>query len=55
MANQLGMAEQHTILVLARRGWSHWRIAPGTGHPSGDGLALHRTVSMRAGPSAPTI
>lgn len=27
MANQLGMAEQHTILVLARRGWSHRRIA----------------------------
>jgi len=27
MANQLGMAEQHTILVLSRRGWSHRRIA----------------------------
>jgi len=27
MANQLGMAERHSILVLARRGWSHRRIA----------------------------
>jgi len=27
MANQLGMAEQHSILVLARRGWSQRRIA----------------------------
>jgi transposase len=26
MANQLGMAEQHSILVLARRGWSQRRI-----------------------------
>jgi len=27
MANQLGMAEQQTILLPARRGWSHRRIA----------------------------
>jgi len=27
MANQLGMAEQQSILVLAQRGWSYRRIA----------------------------
>ena len=27
MANQLGMALQHSIVVLADRGWSHRRIA----------------------------
>ncbi len=27
MANQLGMAEQHSIIALWRRGWSHRRIA----------------------------
>ncbi len=27
MANQLGMAEQHSIITLWRRGWSHRRIA----------------------------
>ena len=27
MANQLGMAEQHSIITLWKRGWSHRRIA----------------------------
>ncbi len=27
MANQLGMAEQHSIVTLWKRGWSHRRIA----------------------------
>ena len=27
MANQLGMAEQHSIITLWKQGWSHRRIA----------------------------
>jgi IS30 family transposase len=27
MANQLGMAEQHSIITLWKRGWSYRRIA----------------------------
>jgi len=39
MANQLGMAEQQSILVLARRGWSQRRIARA--------LGIHRETVAR--------
>ena len=45
MANQLGMAEQQSIIVLAKRGWSYRRIART--------LGIHReTVSRYVGLTA---
>ena len=39
MVNQLGMAEQHSILTLWRRGWSYRRIA--------QTLGIHRETVSR--------
>ena len=39
MANQLGMAEQHSIITLWKRGWSHRRIART--------LGIHRSTVSR--------